>query len=160
MVWNFIFSIYDTKWDTLYTNNKSNTLRKKIAVKFTLKIQTVPQKNSKKLNKLTPANIEKILLLILAKSQKKVNAISKFFKNKKLENLISLKTKSYVQASKQNISTSDVIKIKETFSFISTKKIDQINNIVKESSKSKPHIQMTTKGPSRKQVIIPIVSKL
>jgi len=57
---------------------------------------------------------------------------------------------------KQNISISEVIKIKETFSSIGTKKIDQINNIVKGTSKLKPHIQMTMKGPSRKHVIIPM----
>jgi len=51
---------------------------------------------------------------------------------------------------------SDVIKIKKTFPSIGAKKISQINNIVKESSKPKPRIQMTTKGPSRKQVIIPM----
>lgn len=48
----------------------------------------------------------------------------------------------------------DVIKIKKTFPSIRAEKIDQINNIVKEPSKPKPHIQITTKGPSRKQVII------
>jgi len=48
----------------------------------------------------------------------------------------------------------DVIKIKKTFPSIRAEKIDQINNIVKGPSKPKPHIQMTTKGPSRKQVII------
>ena len=64
--------------------------------------------------------------------------------------------KSYAQASKQNTSTSDVIKIKETFSSISTKKINQINDIIKGSSKPKSWIQITTKSPSRKQVIIPM----
>ena len=58
--------------------------------------------------------------------------------------------KSYTQASKQNISMSDIIKIKETFPSIGAKKINQINNIVKGSSKPKPCIQMTMKGPSRK----------
>jgi len=48
----------------------------------------------------------------------------------------------------------DVIKIKETFLSVGVKEIDQINNIIKEPSKPKPRIQMTTKGPSRKQVII------
>ena len=61
------------------------------------------------------------------------------------------------QASKQNASTADVIKIKETFPSIGAKEIDQINNIVKEPSKPRPYIQITTKGPSRKQVIIPMV---
>jgi len=51
---------------------------------------------------------------------------------------------------------SDVIKIKETFPSIKAKKINQINNIVNGFSKPKPCIQMTTKGPSRKQVIISI----
>ena len=51
----------------------------------------------------------------------------------------------------------EVIKIKETFYSIGMKEIDQINSIIKGSSKTKPCIQMTTKGPSRKQVIIPIV---
>ena len=40
---------------------------------------------------------------------------------------------------------------------LTAKEIDQINNIIKGPSKPKPYIQMTTKGPSRKQVIIPIV---
>jgi len=51
----------------------------------------------------------------------------------------------------------DVIKIKETFPSVDVKEINQINNIVKGPFKSKPCIQMTTKGPSRKQIIIPIV---
>ena len=51
----------------------------------------------------------------------------------------------------------DVIKIKETFLSVDAKEINQINNIVRGPSKSKPCIQMKTKGSSRKQVIIPIV---
>ena len=73
-----------------------------------------------------------------------------------MDNSTSSKVKSYAQASKQNTSISDVIKIKETFSSIGAKKIDQINNIVNRSFKPKPCIQITTKGPSRKQVIIPM----
>ena len=41
-VWNFISSIYNTKWNVLFMDNKSNTLRKKIAAKFTPRIQTAP----------------------------------------------------------------------------------------------------------------------
>jgi len=66
------------------------------------------------------------------------------------------KAKSYAQASKQYTSISDVIKIKETFPSIGAKKINQINNIVNGSSKPKPRIQITTKGLSKKQVIIPM----
>jgi len=75
----------------------------------------------------------------------------------KIDNSASNKIKSYTQASKQNASAADIIKIKETFPSMGMKEIDQINNIVREPSKSKPCIQMTTKDPSRKQVIISMV---
>jgi len=61
---------------------------------------------------------------------------------------------SYAQASKQTVSTSEVIKIKEAFPSIGMKKIDLTYDIIKGTPKPKPHIQMTTKDPSRKQVII------
>ena len=152
----FISSVYDYNWDTLFTDNKTNTLRKKIASKFTPRLQTAPHRNPKEVNKPSLASIERILPLIPAKSQKKINIISKFLKNKNLENPTLAKTKSYVQVSKQNASMSDVIKIKETFSSIRAEKINQINDIVKGTPKQKPHIQMTTKGPSCKQDIIPM----
>jgi len=62
--------------------------------------------------------------------------------------------KSYAQASKMSINTSEVLKIKETFPSLNAQKIDQVNNIVNGQSKPKPCIKMTTKGPFRKQVII------
>jgi len=74
-----------------------------------------------------------------------------------MDNLALNKTKFYAQASKQNASMADIIKIKETFPSMDVKEINQINNIIKEPFKSKPYIQMTTKDPSRKQVIIPMV---
>ena len=49
-----------------------------------------------------------------------------------------------------------MLKIKESFPALNVKQIDQVNNIVKGNQKSKPCIQMTMKGPSRKQIIIPI----
>ena len=156
-VWNFISSIYEANWDVLYTDNKSVSLRRKIASKFTPKMPPSPQKNNKKKNGPSLANINRLLPPITAKSPKKVNEISKFFKNNKTVNFPTNKSKSYAQASKQNMSTADVIKIKETFPLVGVKEINQINNIIKEPLKPKLHIQMTTKGPSRKQVIIPIV---
>ena len=155
-VWNFIFSVYKANWNVLYTDNNSTSLRRKIVAKFTLKTQSMTAKNIKVINKLSPASIEKILSPIPAKFQKEVNLISKFFKSNKPANVNTQPPKSYFQASKQNISMSEVIKIKETFLSMNTKKIDQINNIIKGTSKTKPHIQITIKGPSRKHVIIPI----
>jgi len=50
----------------------------------------------------------------------------------------------------------EVLKIKEAFLALNVKKIDQVNSIVKGNLKPKPRIQMTTQGPSRKQVIVPM----
>ena len=65
----------------------------------------------------------------------------------------------YAQALKQNISISEVIKIKEVFPTIDANKTKQINNIVKGNTKVKPYIQITMKGPSRKHIIISMSSE-
>ena len=64
--------------------------------------------------------------------------------------------KSYAQASKQTTSTSNMLKIKESFPALSANQVDWVNNIVKKNPKSKPRIQITTKGLSRKQIIVSI----
>jgi len=59
-IWNFISLVYDAKWDTLYTDNKANTLRAKVLSKFTLR--TIPQHNSNKKDvaKSVPVTINKV----------------------------------------------------------------------------------------------------
>jgi len=157
-IWNFISSVYEAKWDTFHTDNKANTLRAKILSKFTPRV--MPNSNRKEIAKQVPMSIEKAPPapppLLPAKSKSEVNTISKYFKgNKTMTNHIK-STKSYAQASRQTASTSDVLKIKESFPVLNTKQIDGVNNIVKGNPNPKPHIQMTTKGPSRKQVIVPM----
>ena len=71
-VWNFISSIYQTNWDSLYADKHSNTLRKKIAAKFTPKIQPITNKSNKVIDKLTPANIEKIPPLFPPNTRRKL----------------------------------------------------------------------------------------
>ena len=124
--------------------------------KFTPRVQATLHKNFKEINKPSLASIERIPPPISVKSLKEANIIFKFFKNKNLDAPTTAKTKSYMQVSRQNTSTMDVIKIKETFPSIEAEKIDQIDDIVKGVSKQKPCIQMITKGPSHKQVIIPM----
>ena len=48
----------------------------------------------------------------------------------------------------------EVLKIKEAFPALNAKKINQVNSIVKGNLKPKLRIQMTTKGLSKKQVIV------
>jgi len=68
VVWNFISSVYESNWDILHTDNKSNILRRKIAAKFTPKIYSALQKLPKKSTKSTLASIKGIPPLILTKS--------------------------------------------------------------------------------------------
>ena len=157
-IWNFISSVYQSNWDSFYTDNKSTTLRAKISSKFTLRILLTTNKNNKETTKHVPVSIEKVPLPppLPAKSKREVNIISKYFQNSKslVEAKKLFKTKKpamlYAQASRPMANTLEVLKIKEAFLALNAKKIDQINNIVKDNPKPKPCIQMTTKGPSRK----------
>ena len=63
--------------------------------------------------------------------------------------------------SKKTISnTEEVLKIKETFPTLKAKNIDNIQKIINRNNATKPksHINSTTKGPSCKQIIVPISS--
>jgi len=152
-IWNFISSVYKAKWDALHTDNKANILRMKISSKFTPRV--TPNSNRKKMAKPVPISIEKAPPLP-AKSKSEVNTISKYFKGNKTMTNHSKPTKSYAQASRQTASISDILKIKESFPALNAKQIDRVNNIVKANPNPKPHIQMTTKGLFRKQVIVPM----
>ena len=158
-IWNFISSVYASKWDALFTDQKSNTLREKISSKFTPRIPPTNSHPTKDISKSTPVTINKAPPPLLAKSKKEINVISKYFQHKKptttnSKRPINQQNKSYAQASKSMINMSEVLKIKETFPALNAKKINQVNDIVNGQSKPKPHIKMTTKGPSRKNIII------
>jgi len=157
-IWNFISSVYEAKWDALYTDNNTNTLRAKISSKFTLKVMS-NKNNKKEIAKPVPVSIEKAPpppLLLLAKFKTEINTISKYFKGNKTTTNPTKPTKSYAQASRQTASTSEVLKIKKSFPALNTNQINWVNNIIKDNPKLKPCIQMTTKGLSRKQVIVPM----
>jgi len=59
------------------------------------------------------------------------------------------KTKSFIQATRDNIK--DILKIKKAFPKLSPRKIIEIHNT---KQKVKPKINMTSKWPSREQIII------
>ena len=115
--------------------------------------------NKKDILKSVPVTINKVPPL-LAKFKKEINTISKYFKkptvDKSAHGTNVNSGKSYAQALKTSASTSEVLKIKETFPSLNTLKINQVNNIVNSSTNPKPCIRMTTKDPSKKQVIIPM----
>ena len=126
----------------------------KVSPKFTLKINpiNVDKKGKKNTNK--PASVEKLPPPILAKTLKEVNEISKFFKMIDPIKLDNNRKRSYAQTLKSGISTKETINIKELFPSLKTDKINNIQKIINRGGKLKPYINMTTKGLSRKQVII------
>jgi len=52
--------------------------------------------------------------------------------------------------------TKNILKIKEVFPTLKAKNIDNIQRMIKDNGKPKLYINMTTKGPFRKQVIVSI----
>ena len=93
-IWNFISLVYEAKWDSLYTNNNSTTLRAKISSKFTPRVVLNLSKSNKEVAKHIPVTIERALPppSLLAKLKKEVNVILKYFQSNKtsVTNLIQL----------------------------------------------------------------------
>jgi len=85
------------------------------------------------------------------KSPKKVQEISKFFK--KSTKLMEKKDSSKLYA---QVSVPMTSKIKEMFSKLQVSKINNIHKIINNIGKLKFKVNMMTKRPSRKQMIIPI----
>jgi len=87
-------------------------------------VKTNKSKSSKDTDK--PATFNKLSSLIPAKSSKKVNEISKFFKKNMQKNEKKDQQKSYAQASTLLSNTRKLLKLKETFSNLQAKKIKNI----------------------------------
>jgi len=111
-------------------------------------------KKGKELNTNKLASLSKLSSSIPVKLLKEINEISKFFKkNTKKRD----QKKSYAQASSLSTNiTRETLKIKKNFSNLQNKKIKNLQKIIRGENKSKPKFNMTMKGPSRKQVIIPM----
>jgi len=142
--WKFISTLYNTEWDSLVCNIHNNTFRQKVSYYCTLK--TTPVKSNKpNIKDMTkPASIERIPPSIPTNIPKEVNKISKFFKLKKLAQANAGPNKSYTQASKIGSNTESVLKIKEVFSTLKAKSIDNIQRMIKGDGKPKPCINITT----------------
>jgi len=119
-------------------------------------VKPIINRNNANKNKTVSVSIKKLPPPISAKSPKEVKEISKFFKNLKSASVNKSLTKSYTQVLKPVNHTEEVIKIKDIFPSFRAGKIDQVQKIIKGRAKPKPYIQMTTKSPSRKQVIVPM----
>ena len=156
--------VYEAHWDTLFVDDKNATLRNKVKLQFTPQAKPSQIVNKGK-DTPKPTFVLSILPPIPAKLPKEVKEISKFFK--KIEK--PPMKKSYAQASalepNSNGNSSNIamntLKIKETFPNLSNTKINSIQKVINDTNvKAKLRLNITTKGPSHKQVIIPMSSNL
>ena len=98
---------------------------------------------------------QEILLLLRTPNFYSPNPLlHSFSKSKKLAQANASPNKSYAQASKTGSNMESILKIKEAFPTLKAKSIDNIQRMIKGDGRPKPCINMTTKGPSRKQVIV------
>jgi len=70
--------------------------------------------------------------------------------------------KSYAQASKSNLShIEDIVRVKEVFPALSADEVGKVLKIKNSGEgNKKPKINMMTRGPSRKEVIIPMAKHI
>jgi len=142
--WDLILAIYNSGWDKLLADNNSRTFRQCVISQFNRGNPI----DSKTGNIPHPANISKIPPPIPPRPSATILAKSKLAKSK-------LGSKSFAQVTKDK--AEDILKVKEAFPKLAPKKIIEIHNTTQGiSCKSCPKLNMTTKGPSRKQVIIPM----
>jgi len=148
--WSFISSIYKSGWDFLYTNKENNSFRNRISNKFSSKVPKTNVSSSSNKSKDKAAEIIKL------SSPKEVLEKYKFFgKEKKLMAIIKKNTyQLYAQAA--SIKVTNILKLKENYPNLPAEKIENIHRIINDKGKSKPCINMTTKGLSQKQIIVSI----
>jgi len=148
--WDFVSAIFESGWDTLTTANKSS-----IRDNFT--------KEFGKTTKLSPsvnihhgAHITKVPPPILPCPSKEILEKSKAHQQK-----ISTKGKFPLSYAQIASNVTNALKIKEAFPALPNKKVLEMHKAAfgQHTNRAKK-VQVTTKGPSRKQAIIPVHNDL
>ena len=160
-LWKLIDTIYAAKWDTLIFNKeKTLTIRKYVGEHIipiyrqnqpsTITSNTMMSNPSSLPSTKTASPPTTNMLVALPPPNKTIEITIK--KDLKPSNM----KKSYVQALKSNLShIKDIVQIKEAFSALlidEVRKVSKISNSGESNKKLK--INMTTREPSRKEVII------
>ena len=150
--WSFISAIYESGWDLLIANKDNQSFRHKFLSKFAPKIQEI--KNKPKNNKSDKlASFIKLPSPILAKTPK-IKEILKFFKKNSQPTRKRDTMKSYVQVLFSSFNTKEILQTRKHFQISKQRKYKIFKKIINNDSKSKPKLNMTMKGLSRKQVIV------
>ena len=149
--WKFISAIYESGWDKLTANQNNNSFRQYVSLQFN-KISN--NRTTTKPIKRKQADMSRIPLPIPPRLSKTVLAKSKYFnKNQLLNSLSSNNNCLYTQASKSDIE--NIIRIKDAFLKLPSIKVNEIHKVINNSTHNcKPKINIITKSPSKKQIII------
>ena len=147
-VFDFILAIHEAEWDKLNISDRT-TLRHKVQSQFMDSAPSNPNIGKKNPVEKTPPPIP--LHLPCEQLEEVRKHMEQRKKNKNTAN------KSYVQASSL---VADILKLRDAFPALPNRKIIEIHNasLNKPSPKGKK-IQVTTKDPSRKQAIIPLLTQ-
>ena len=152
--WLFISSIYEFGWDLLYTDKENKMFRQKVAFKFILNTYSHNSTSNSNKSKYKPVEIIKLSPPIPTRLSKEILEKLKFFEKeyKSMEKVKPNNKLLYAQVLTPKVS--DILKIKENYPNLPTKKIKNIHKIINDFNKSKLRINMTTKGLLRKQIIV------
>ena len=153
--WNLITVVYSSKWDLLPCEDGKNfcTLVGEKILNNYAKPGFKNKTEAKKAPPPSPDTVTNTNVPATPPPSKTTSPIEK----KAMKPTIT--KKSYMQASKANISTSieDIIQVKKVFPSLSA---DEVGKMLKAKNSSggskKPKINMMMKGQSRREVIIPI----
>jgi len=153
--WNLITAVYSSKWDFLPCEDGKN-FRALVGEKILNNYAKPGFENKTEAKKVPPPSSDTVMntnVPVTPPPNKMTGPIEKKATKP------TIMKKSYVQASKANISMSieDVIQVKEAFPSLSA---DEVGKMLKAKNSSggskKPKINMTMKGQSRREVIIPM----
>jgi len=138
--WNFISSIYKFSWNTNYDNSNNNSFRSKVANKFTSKTsKTKTLSNSGSFTD-KKAKVIRLSSPIPVCLSKEVLEKSKFFSKEKKPISINKVPQKQLYTQVASLSISDILKLKENYSNLLAKKIENIQKIIDDSDKSKLQI--------------------
>jgi len=149
-VWDFVSAILESGWDTLTTANKSS-----IRDNFTKEFGKIT-KPSPSVNIRHGAHITKVPPPIPPRPFKEILEKSKAYQQK-----ISNNGKSPLSYAQIASNVTNALKIKKAFPALPDKKILEMHKAAfGQHANRVKKVQATTKGPSRKQAIIPVHNNL
>ena len=152
--WSLILAIYSSGWNILPVEDSKtfhNLIGKRILNSY-IKCGLLNRPEMEKLSPFTPTITLNLNILMASPPSKMTRPIEK----KVPKSTITKKT--YVQVSKSNTSLNikDVLWVKETFPALLADEVGKMKAKNSGMSNKKPKINMMTRGPSRKEVIIPM----